>query len=246
MPKVSKLQPPIKCRGSKPGLANWIINQFPVDYEQFTYIEPCAGGANVLLNKKIPVGNLLEIINDIDVKIVQIFRALRDEPKSFIGRLRKTKLTLGTFERAKKLEGTFDDYIDQAINEFILERMSRAGLKRTFIGEEKEDNWATLIEELPAVAKRIANINIFNKSAIHVIKAFDDEKTLCYCDPPCPSDEVDMAIEYHAKLAEALKQFKGKVLVSGISTKFYKRLYENWRCIKKKSANHTECLWLNY
>lgn len=271
--KIKKLRPVIKCHGGKFYLANWVIENFPENYEEYDYIEPFIGGGSVLFNKNRCVGNRIEALNDLHLGLVQIYRALRDEPKHFINRLKRTRYTDRVFKRElRKQELQFPDYMDQAVNEFIVRRMSRGGLKKAFAwsnrlrgGQPGDLNaWKTILEQLPSMAKRIEDASIFNKSGDQVIRAFNDEQCLCYCDPPYLHDtriskqtyDNEMTTDDHIALAEALKAFKGKALISGYSSILYKRLYADWRCVKKKIANHssqqktkqykTECLWMNY
>jgi DNA adenine methylase len=124
------VRPVFKCHGGKFYLNAWIISNFPENYQEMTYLEPFCGGANVLLNKK---KSTVEIINDLDSSVINIYQALRDEPKEFIRRLNLCKYTEETFERSLK-KTQYDDYLDQAVNEFILRRMSRGGLKKHLHG----------------------------------------------------------------------------------------------------------------
>ena len=266
-----KIRCPFKCHGGKNYLAPWIVEQFPEAYASMDYVEPFIGGGSVLLNKDPSTGT--EVINDLDEGIVQIFRALRDEPKNFIGRLKRTKYLESTFNRALKNANSSGDYIDQAINEFILRRMSRGGLKTAFAWSDRErggqpgdvNAWETIIKDhLPDISQRIQHIHIFNKPALEIIKAFNDVNVLLYCDPPYLAETRvsedaythEMSTDDHLALAEELQQFKGKVIISGYPSALYKRLFSQWRCVKRKIANHasqqkvkkmkTEQLWINY
>ena len=241
---MKKNRPVFKTTRGKFYLSNWILNNFPSDYEQLNYIKPFAGGLSVLLNKQ-PSDS--EAVNDVDLHIIQIYRALRDEPGNFIGRLKRIKYCPESFLRVgKKIHN--EDYVDQAMGELVLRRMSKGGNKNSF-DETGENSWLIMIDELPNTAKRLENINIFNKSALDVIGAFDDHDFLCYCDPPCPTlkEECSMTIDEHIKLSELLNQYRGKSIISAPYSKLFKRLYDGWRCVQKKSVGRkTECLWMNY
>jgi len=265
------IRPPFKIHGGKYYLSKWVISNFPPDYEKLDYVEPYVGAGSVLLNKNISEG--MEALNDVDPGVIQIFRALRDEANHFIGRIKRVKYCEATFERAlAKKDTKFKDYMDHAVNEYVLRRMSRGGLRSNFAwsnrsrgGQPGDVNaWETMLEQLPIIATRIENINIFHKPALEVIKAFNDSDVLVYCDPTYLPDtratatayEFEMSTDDHIALAEALNQFKGKVLISGYPSALYKRLYADWKCVRKKVANHasqqrkkehkTECLWMNY
>lgn len=265
---MTKLRPPFKIHGGKYYLSSWVIDKFPKDYTQFDFIVPFVGAGSVLLNKT--KSSVSEAVNDLDLGIVQIFRALRDEPKTFIGRIKRTKYCEDTFNRAMKKKPK--DYMDHAIKDFILRRMSRGGLKKSFAWSNRKrggqpgdvNAWETIVAQLPFVADRIKDVHIFNEKALNVIKAFDSEGSLIYADPPYLPDtrvsknsyEYEMTTDDHIDLANVLNKFKGKVIISGYSSQLYRRLYEGWKCYKKKIVNHasqkkkkpmkTECLWINY
>ena len=70
-------RPVIRYFGGKWTLAPWIISFFP---KHLTYVEPFGGVASVLLRKEpAPV---VDVYNDLDHRIVNIFRILRDPVKS--------------------------------------------------------------------------------------------------------------------------------------------------------------------
>jgi DNA adenine methylase len=244
-------RPPFKTQGGKYYLASWILGHFPENYEKLIYIELYSGAASVLLNKS---PSETEVICDTNLGIIQIFRALRDEPNDFIGRLRRTKYSEGTFERAISRVENPKDYLDYAVGEYILRRMSWGGMKQTYAkpkpNQDLSKTWKGIIQELPRIADRVAHIHIFHRPAFDVIKSFDDDEFLCYCDPPILDDDVaanehSMPAEDHVKLADMLRGFRGKVLISGRCSKLYKRLYEEWKCVRKKVAN-ADYLWMNY
>jgi DNA adenine methylase len=60
----------------------------------------------------------------------------------------------------------------------------------------------------------------------------------------------EMTDEDHRTLAEALKQVKGMVLMSGYPSDLYKELYSDWQLVTMQTINNagkpaTECLWLS-
>lgn len=267
------MRPPFKIHGGKRYLADWIISLFPQDYETYDYIEPFIGAGSVFLNKNKAQEGRIEVINDINLGVCQIFRALRDEPEHFINRLKNITYSQRVFTRELKRQGGhYEDYLDHAVNEFIVRRMSRGGLKKQFGWSERErggqpgdvNAWKTIIKILPDIAKRVENVRIFNKPANKIISSFDTDKTLCVCDPPyLPSTRVaknayedEMTVKDHEKLAEELKKFRGKVILCGYPSATYDNLYEGWKCHKKKIANHAsqqkskeikvECCWTNF
>lgn len=265
---MKTIRPVFKCHGGKFYLAKWVLDNFPENYQEMTYIEPFIGGANVLLNKE---RSKTEIMNDLDSNVIEIYQALRDEPKEFIRRLNLSKYCQETFDRALK-KTVFNDYLDKAVNEFILRRMSRGGLKSAFAWSNRLrggvpgdiNAWNTAIKGLPELAERLQEVYVFNKPAIEVLKSFDGPDVLTYCDPPYLHETrvsktvyaSEMTTEDHIQLSHVLNGFQGKVLLSGYMSPLYARLYKNWNVEKKKIANHSsqkktkeqkvEILWKNF
>lgn len=265
---MKKVRPIFKCHGGKFYICDWVISNFPENYAEMTYLEPFCGGANVLLNKEQSV---IEIVNDLDPSVIQIYQALRDEPKEFIRRLNLCKYCEETFTRATK-KTQYDDYLDQAVNEFIIRRMSRGGLKKAFAwsnrlrgGQPGDVNaWMTAIKGLSDLSERINEVYIFNKPAIEIMKSFNSPNTLLYCDPPYLHEtrvsktvySSEMTTDDHIELAHALNAFEGKAMISGYASPLYNRLYKEWNVEKKKIANHSsqqkvkekkvEIIWKNY
>jgi DNA adenine methylase len=268
--RKKKLRPPVKIHGGKFYLSNWILGFFPKNYEEIVYLEPFCGAGSVFFNKE---RSIEETLNDIDKGIVSILWALRDEPREFIGRLKRTKYTRGTFDRAlKKLQDGPRDYLDQATADFIVRRMSRGGLKKDFAWSNRQrggqpgdvNAWETMIEQLPLLAERLRGVYILHKSAFEVISAYNDRNTLMYVDPPylASTRSVNQAYEYeltedeHIELAKILLNFRGKVIISGYASPLYRELFSDWTCKRKRMPNHsgqtrkknlrTECIWVNF
>ena len=270
--KPTKLRPPIKTHGGKFYLSNWIIGNFPKSYEEMNYCEPFSGGASVFLNK---TPSPEETIADIDKGVISVFKALRDEPKEFISRLRRTKYAETTFKfHLKKSQTEFKDYIDHAVNEYILRRMSRGGLKKAFAWSERLrggqpgdlNAWKTMLTLLSDIAARIKGINIVCAHFDQVVKNWDEDNVLTYLDPPylhstrsetaTDAYEHELTVEDHIRLLNMIKNARGKVIISGYSSPLYKKMLEWWIFRKKDVANHSsqskskqrrvECIWMNY
>jgi len=226
-------------------LDSWVISIFPQNYEKMDYVEPF-GKSTVFLNKKSSEFPCVEVINNIDCGISNIFKALRDDANMFIGRLKRVKYCENTFERFLKING--GDSFDKGIGEFVLRQMSRGGLKKKF-QPSIDDSWELAIEQLYLISNRIKNLYIFNKSPLSIIQAFDDINTLIYVITPPITKDSEMTAEEHAKLSDYLHQFRGKVVIGAYQNAFYRKHYieENgWRIIKKKTNQGIQQLIINY
>lgn len=270
MTNKNKLRPIVKLHGGKAYLSSWIIEHFPKNYAELKYLEPCCGAASVLFNKESANE---EVISDIDKNLLSIFKAVRDEPQEFIDRLKKIKYCEASFEKAlDKTEHKFDDYIDQGVNEYVLRRMSRGGLKKAFAwsdrmrgGQPGDVNaWATMIKHLPMLAERIKNVSILHCDFRKAVKMWNEEGTLIYLDPPYLPEtrtatsayDFEMSEEDHLDLLNLVKDARAKIIVSGYPSPLYNKFFKGWRMSKKDMANHSaqgkkkarriEVLWMNY
>lgn len=274
MPKYSKqkLRPPIKTHGGKSYTCRWIIEQFPDNYQDLTYCEPFCAGASVFFNKE---PSKEEIVADIDSGIIAILKALRDESKEFIARLKRTKYTERTFEMAQNRDKKgLEDYIEYAINEFILRRMSRGGMKKSFAWSDRKrggkpgdvNAWQTILKQLPVLSARLHNSTVLCANFKEIWPTWDEENTLTYLDPPYLHStrtegstniyEKELTLEDHIHLLHLAKNARGKVIISGYPSPLYNHSLKNWKCKKKNVPNHSsqakikerriECIWLNF
>lgn len=226
----------IKC----PRKNNWILEQFPEKYEEMTYIEPFFGGANLLINKK---PSKEEAINDSDKGLIVLFRVLRDQIDEFISNIKRIKYNQTNFANALEFK-YYTNEMSQAIDEFVLRRMSWGGFKKSYTEIKPTDSWEAMIESLPEISKRLQNVYIFNMLGIELLKVYNEDNVIAYIDPP-PLVETVESTDEHVRLATLLTTFKGKVLLSGHPSRLYNKLYKSWKCEKKK-PNKKELLWLNF
>ncbi len=255
--------------GGKFNHLNWLLPLLP---EATHYCEPFGGSAAVLLNRK-PA--LVETYNDIDEEVVNFFRVLRDKQEALIKAIgltpfSKEELRIAVEESIENLSE-----LERARRFFVRARQVRTGLAQTAsVGRWAHckltsragmagavSRWLGSVEGLAEIVQRLLRVQIENSTAIEVIKRYDSEETLFYCDPPYPHDSrgdtnaygYEMTDDEHRQFAEVLKNVKGKVALSGYHCDLYSDLYRDWdyiesptkRCLSVKQPR-TEVLWVNY
>ena len=77
------IKTPVSWIGNKTSILHILYALFPLSYER--YIEPFGGSGAVLLGKAIP--DKLEVYNDYNANLVNLFRCMRDRPMEFIREL---------------------------------------------------------------------------------------------------------------------------------------------------------------
>lgn len=266
----------IKTHGGKWFLKSWLASHFPKNYTEMTYLEGCGGGGSLLLSKKPSVR---EIYNDLDWNLFNLFYVIRNHPEEMVEGLKDVNYTKETFEQAS-YHNSLDEtsisaikyLVSSAINEIILRRFSRGGLKKAFAWSERQrggtygdvNAWNTFKESLPTTIERLKNIEVTNMNVVAFMNAYDDSNAIVYLDPPyLPSTRrspnaysVEMTEKEHIELAETLSNVKAKVMLSGYQSALYMKLYKNWNLDTKVIANHSsqvkkkekkiECVWKNY
>jgi DNA adenine methylase len=227
---------------------------------------------NVLLNK-LPAPT--EIVTDLNLDLIHFLLTLRDHHAALADRLGELTYSKETFERAKAFmsvrKGKGTSVLDRAVHFLAWNRMSRGGLGREFAwsdrlrgGQPGDLNaWQTALAELPRVAERLREVEIYHCRAIDVIQRYDGPDVLFYCDPPyLPSTrsvlnayQHDMTEAEHEELLDVLMGCHGTVVVSGYPSPLYDARLAGWRRIIFDMPNHSsqgktkqrrqEVIWIN-
>jgi DNA adenine methylase len=269
MPTASSnpTRPALRYHGGKWMIGKWIISHFPTHR---VYVEPYGGGGSVLLRKPPCYA---EVYNDLDGQIVNLFRVLQDVERS----MRLEYLVLNTPYSRAEFELAYEpseDLVEAARRTLIRSFMGfgsvgACGRKTGFrcditrSGSTPAIDWVRFPKQIDLFAKRLRGVVLENRPALDVIKRFDTEKTLIYCDPPYPMStrtptakwdriyRFEMSDEDHTAMAEALKSVKSMVVISGYPCDLYdKELFASWHRVDRPhyasgGSKRTEVLWIN-
>lgn len=235
------LRPVIKAKNSRQKVADWIASRFPPEYAGMSYVEPFLGDGSVLLAKDPSVE---EIVSDSDPHLMSVWRAIRDEHATFSSRVKRMSHSKATFERCSKASG--GDYMDEAVREFALRHMSRGADKSVYICKPSEpkcgDCWCGIFDRIPEVHQRVEAVFMINKDAIEILRSFDHESCLIFCDPPAIDSKNS---NFHSEMGETMKDFRGKAAVLARNTAMYRRMYAGWNR-KGVPGGSNESLWTNF
>ena len=256
-------RPVIRYHGGKWRIAPWIISHFP---PHRVYVEPFGGGGSVLARKnRCPT----EVYNDLDERVVNLFRVLRDQAGS-AELIRRVCLT--PFARAEYEDWCFEDprdSIDSAhqmlcaswFGQSSKGRNIRSGFDTRINPADgycsRERAYRALPEAIRSFSERFCGVIVERGDATKVMQRFDGPATLHYVDPPYITSTHSSKVyaNYltdadHAALGAVLLGLQGMVVVSGYPHPLYDEMFAGWKrreikALADGALERTEVLWIN-
>lgn len=247
--------------GSKRRIAPWIIQHMP---EHHSYLEPFFGGGAVLFAKE---PSRIETINDIDGEVINFFSVIKDEES----RERLCELVAYTPYSREVYDQAFryqKDNVSRAASFAVRSMQShgfrlseKCGWKKDVYGREAAyavRYWNRLPEALQYIGRRLKSVQIENRPALELIRAFDHENVLIYCDPPYVLStrsrrqyRYEMTDDDHEALLLELCKSQAMIMLSGYECELYDRYLNDWRKVQvaaraQNTGIRTETLWMNY
>lgn len=256
-------RPVLRWHGGKFRLRDWVIKHFP---PHGVYVELFGGVYSVGLAKR-PAR--IEVYNDLDECVVNLFRILRDREQS--EQLRR-QIELTPFSRAEFADcwTRSTDPIEDA-RRLIVRSFQAIGAK----GSLSRNGWRTRTskaiwspcvswngwpEEIPLFMARLKDTIIECKPWPEILDIYDAPDALIYADPPYIHStrdddhknvyEHEMTDAEHAFLLYRLRRAKGMVALSGYAHPMYDEALVGWHRFEtaaraQTNAPRVEVLWLN-
>jgi len=219
----------ISRQGGKSRLIKKIIPLFPP--HKF-YAEIFGGAAWILLNKPL---SMIEIFNDIDGNMINLFRIIRDFPGEFINRLTYDIIARETFDNYKNIDLQSLDPFDRAVKYYYVYCNSFSADMISFIKRDRATNPNRFHTRLPKIilpfAERMINVIIENLDFRDFFKKYNGKEWLFYLDPPYYGVEGyshPFLEQDHIDLSELLKNFKGKFVLSYNDNEVIRKLYSQF------------------
>ena len=213
--------------GGKALLAKDLIPLFP---EHHCYVEVFGGAGNVLLQKH---PSKVEIYNDINTDVVNLFRQVRDNRDAFVEKVKLYPASRSEFhEHIATLADTDLDPLDRAVLWYIVAQQSFSGHWGSSWTVGSRRNHAAIfkqkVEDLPLITDRLRGVKIEHKDYQFIIDTYDKDDTLFYLDPPYLPEtrsageyKHEMSRDDHEYLLFLLRSIKGKFVLSGYPNELY-------------------------
>lgn len=191
------MKPLISYYGGKQRIASKILEYFP---PHTVYVEPFAGGAALLFAKPAPdVSNnhdYREVINDIDGRLINLYRVAREHPEEFQRWIDFTPYSQAEYRRAIEWMKSPDERSDLELAwaYYVNIQMSfanklNAGWRTALLGRNEGATWGNSRQRLLQCLERLKNVHISQECALQCISRWDSPQSLFYIDPPYPGTE---------------------------------------------------------
>jgi DNA adenine methylase len=224
---------PLSYIGGKNRLATRIIAMLP---EHITYVEPFAGGAQVLFHKS---PSNVEVLNDLDFDIVNFYRVCQWHYDELIRYLRFCLASRKLHELHVKTDPATLTDIQRAGRFFYLQKNSFGGLilKQKFhYGVIQPSNYN--LERIPQIIeqthKRLARVQIESLPYERVLEKYDRPTTVFYLDPPYWRRKLykfNFSDANFEELDRRLRALNGSFLLSLDDHPEVRRIFHRWKLI---------------
>ncbi len=223
---------PLAYIGGKRRIARQLIALFP---PHTTYIEPFAGGAQVLFHK---APSRVEVLNDLDHDVINFFRVAQLHGDELVRWLRHAVVSRRLHHLyAQQDPETLTD-IQRAARFLYLQKNSFGGLvrRRTYhycVTKPSSFNPGRLPDLIQATADRLASVQLESLPYEDILTKFDRPTTLFYCDPPYVGRSLyrfNFTDDDFARLAERLAAIRGKFLLSINDCALSRTLFRSFPC----------------
>lgn len=258
------MKSPIKWMGGK---SNSVKKILPLIPEHKTYVEPFFGGGWIYFAKE---KSKVEVINDINGDLVNLFEVLRTQYDEFIERY---NFVIKSRELFLKYRETISDEklssLERAFRFFYVNQNAFGGLIRynqkgmcnsPFAGSPDREAQSSFwdLEKLKNAHERLKETIIENDTYEKIIKRYDKPYTLFYFDPPyvCKDGKYNGKNDFdYDNLLEQCKNIKGKFILT-LNSEFEEMFNEfnvihndvhySIGCTTESSKGYGEVILLNY
>lgn len=209
-------KPIIPWMGGKRRLAKYIL---PLINGHEQYVEPFAGGAAIFFLKD---PSKVEVINDVNRDLINLYRCVRHHLDELVKHFRWALVSREEFLHQQSVDPETLTDIQRAARFYYLQRScfgARLGAQSWGISQTTPPkfNLTRIEEDLSMAHMRLARTYIENMQWSDLIKRWDRDGTVFYCDPPywqTAGYDVEFPFENYKQLADLAKSIKGHMVIS--------------------------------
>lgn len=203
--------------GGKRYIAKRLIELFPSNYTELTYVEPFVGGGGMFFRKQ---KSTQEIINDLDTSVYAVFNEVKN--RNINDEVNRQSISKEHF---------YEVLIDNPNPVRIVER-----LKVSFLANGTSYDRTKAVRgiktDFSIFHRRLNNVTILNEDFKTVIAQFDSPDTFFYLDPPYnqPTKNKRLYDNYVEpnELLDTIRQIKGMFMLSYNDTAENRELFKEF------------------
>lgn len=257
---------PVTWFGSKSRHLHWLLPLFP---QHQVFVDVFGGSGSVLLGKE---PSPVEVWNDRDERLVNLFRVLRNETLS-VKLQQQLELTPYSRQEFQDCRSSVlsSDPVENARRFVVSCRQSHGGIGGNWSYSKGSTasgisspvrRYLAGVERLPEIVSRLRTVQVENLDWRDALIRYDGPDTLFYMDPPYVlhtrvrgSYLHDFDDKEHQELVRILPTLSGKVLLSGYESPLYAPLQNmGWEVIRepviattsRRRTERVECIWMNF
>lgn len=204
------------------------------------WYELCCGSGAVTLNKH---RHGLEVVNDLDPEIYNLFRLMAhtEKGKILLDRLLKLQYSKSEFIRAQRAKANGFKYVDEyrmAEMSYILISQSFNATRQSWRkGVSQYEYTRDLMYHLPAVYERLQGVKVLNMDCVEVLKRIKERSNACVLlDVPYRQElrgakwvyTYEMPMKKQIELLETIRDSKNKIILCGYRTEDGEDLYDKY------------------
>ncbi|MCI5149826.1 MAG: DNA adenine methylase [Candidatus Electrothrix sp. MAN1_4] len=232
-----KVRPPFGYFGSKNKMTLKLCENLPPHY---CWVEAFCGSAALTLAKR---NAPIEIINDVDGEIVNLFKQLRNNHEELCKQIEFTPYAEQELVNAR-IKSDTDTDLERARKFLVQSMMAINGVFGAEKGgfsssnsysrnnhEARVNRWNNLPDRLEKAVKRLKSVRVDNKDARKLLNKFINRPaTLVYLDPPYLGERtngynIDANDEnFHSELLHLANKANCMIFISGYENELYKSI----------------------
>lgn len=216
--------------GGKFNLLEKLLSLIP---EHKTYVEVFGGAGTLLINKR---PSKVEVFNDIDGDLINLFMVVRDKPQKFVKKFRWL-LYSRELNKCWSRDLAIDEPIERAVRFYYVMRSSFSGnwAAGWSFTRNKPKVFFDSLKKINSIANRLKRVHIDHLDFRKCIKIWDSSNTFFFLDPPYFGKQryrKDLTTKDHLDLRELLGKIKGKWLLTYNDHPKIRQLYKDFRIQK--------------
>jgi len=228
-------------KGTDKSMSQWLIGELPEHYDQMIFVDTMCDDLSVFLGKR---RSRLDILNDSDSNLVNLYRAVRDEYRDMSRRVNNLKCSDESFQKhLVSMSKEPEDYMDRAVSELAIRKMSKGENKLLYSGRTVD--WKLVCKDLLSLNKSLQETFFMSKDSLDVIQKFNhSETTLLH------TLKTGQREQQYNRLANTLRNFSGLAMIVCHDQKIYKSHFQTWKLKRKmlsiNGKKKVHYLWKNF